>query len=647
MRVVRPWRTILQSGYPGARRNPLLTLIALSAFAQDGADATDDSVDLQGFDAHGFVLAAHDADVRDGLVLQRPGDLVGGRFFAGGVVEYAKSPLILQDPDTGSRDIVLDHVIAANVSIGAALHERIRLDVLLPLFLTSTGPSGGQGMGFGDIRLSAMGAVLRPGSDGGWGLGVVPWVDLPSGVEREYLGQRSVAGGGLLAVTREWERVTTTANVGAQFAPKTEERNLENADALIAGLGGVFTVTPETGVGLEVKGHLPFVPAAVAGTGMPIEAIGSVRHVHDSGGFISGGLAMALSSGAGAAMYRVFVGGGFGANVSDLGPRDRDGDGIVNRDDACPDDPETLNHYEDADGCPDVKPSLTVSVARDGRPAGEAHVEVEADDTLLFDRVSDAPIKVELREGPAVARARQGDCVAGRSEVDVDGQTAVTVELLPVQDALLRLKVTDADGAPLDAASVSLTPSDPECLADDVMLKDGTGTAYLGPTQWAVEVEAPGFHPAREQVTLPAGGSELVEIELTPRLKLERVKVEETGIILLEQVYFDTGRATLRSGSELVLDEVVQALQALPERGRVEVQGHTDNVGSDAFNLKLSQSRSETVRQYLVDAGIPADRLDARGYGETKPRSTNRTPDGRQQNRRVEFIFIEASGATP
>jgi len=73
----------------------------------------------------------------------------------------------------------------------------------------------------------------------------------------------------------------------------------------------------------------------------------------------------------------------------------------------------------------------------------------------------------------------------------------------------------------------------------------------------------------------------------------------------------------------------------------MEIQGHTDNVGDDAQNMALSQARADAVRQWFIDHGIAADRLIAKGYGETQPVADNATPDGQAQNRRVEFKLLE------
>ena len=88
-----------------------------------------------------------------------------------------------------------------------------------------------------------------------------------------------------------------------------------------------------------------------------------------------------------------------------------------------------------------------------------------------------------------------------------------------------------------------------------------------------------------------------------------------------------------------MLDGVAAGLKSDPDM-RVELAGHTDSKGSDAYNKKLSQSRADSVKAYLVSQGVPATRLVAKGYGEVAPVASNDTDDGRAQTRRVEFRVL-------
>ncbi len=108
----------------------------------------------------------------------------------------------------------------------------------------------------------------------------------------------------------------------------------------------------------------------------------------------------------------------------------------------------------------------------------------------------------------------------------------------------------------------------------------------------------------------------------------------------IEGINFETGKATIKANSFTVLDSAYAVLQQFPEV-RVEVQGHTDDVGDDAKNLKLSQDRAQAVVDYFVKKGMAADRLVAKGYGETKPMVANDSKANQALNRRVEFLLIE------
>lgn len=110
----------------------------------------------------------------------------------------------------------------------------------------------------------------------------------------------------------------------------------------------------------------------------------------------------------------------------------------------------------------------------------------------------------------------------------------------------------------------------------------------------------------------------------------------------LRDVHFETGSAKLKNSSFRSLDQVVKGLNHEDHKDKkIEIAGHTDDVGDDEYNMKLSQERANSVRDYLVKKGIAADRLTAVGYGETQPVSDNSTAAGKAQNRRTEARIIE------
>jgi outer membrane protein OmpA-like peptidoglycan-associated protein len=112
-------------------------------------------------------------------------------------------------------------------------------------------------------------------------------------------------------------------------------------------------------------------------------------------------------------------------------------------------------------------------------------------------------------------------------------------------------------------------------------------------------------------------------------------------------VLFDTARHTLRPGAREKLAKVAGVLLTYPDL-KMSVEGHTDSVGSDDYNQALSERRAESVRDYLVQQGIPRDTIVSHGYGEAQPVVSNSTASGRQQNRRVELVVSgETIGAAP
>ena len=115
----------------------------------------------------------------------------------------------------------------------------------------------------------------------------------------------------------------------------------------------------------------------------------------------------------------------------------------------------------------------------------------------------------------------------------------------------------------------------------------------------------------------------------------------ETGLFRALNIHFEVNQSTLLPVSRKTLDAIGEVLQRNPDL-RLEIGGHTDSTGPEDYNLRLSQTRAETVRRYLIERfGIAPERLVARGYGESQPIADNATPTGRTLNRRVEFRVIE------
>jgi len=105
----------------------------------------------------------------------------------------------------------------------------------------------------------------------------------------------------------------------------------------------------------------------------------------------------------------------------------------------------------------------------------------------------------------------------------------------------------------------------------------------------------------------------------------------------LEIINFSSGSAQIPDYSAPFLDKAAEIIKVGPSGMTIEVAGHTDNTGDAASNLALSQQRADAVRNYLIQKGVPAAELTAKGYGDTKPVATNETEEGKFRNRRIEF----------
>lgn len=139
--------------------------------------------------------------------------------------------------------------------------------------------------------------------------------------------------------------------------------------------------------------------------------------------------------------------------------------------------------------------------------------------------------------------------------------------------------------------------------------------------------------------------SQLFDVPLKTEYKeikkdLQLKPIEKGTKVVFNNIFFESGKAVLTPQSNLELEKIFDLLKANPTMV-VEVGGHTDNVGDEDFNRKLSHDRAKAVREYLVNRGVNPDHIQAKGYGELNPVATNDTEDGRKANRRTEFVILD------
>jgi outer membrane protein OmpA-like peptidoglycan-associated protein len=152
---------------------------------------------------------------------------------------------------------------------------------------------------------------------------------------------------------------------------------------------------------------------------------------------------------------------------------------------------------------------------------------------------------------------------------------------------------------------------------------------------YSVSANKDGFFFYSQKFEVPAG-TKYQEITKDVELK----PIEKGSKVTLNNVFFETGKAALSPDSKLELQKVIDLLRT-NKTMVIEVGGHTDNVGRAESNMKLSHDRAFAVRQHLIGGGIPDNRVQAKGYGQTSPVASNDTPEGRAANRRTEIIILE------
>ena len=186
-------------------------------------------------------------------------------------------------------------------------------------------------------------------------------------------------------------------------------------------------------------------------------------------------------------------------------------------------------------------------------------------------------------------------------------------------------------------ASVTLTPLNGSTPTITFAPKE-TGTfvvALIANTQYALTIDKPGYLFHSEHFDMPN-----VETDKPFELYIDLQKIEIGKSIVLKNIFFETDKYELKKTSANELRKLVEFLNNNPTR-KIEIGGHTDNVGSSTHNKRLSTNRAETVYKFLIEKGINSDRLSFKGYGDSKPISTNETEEGRALNRRTEFIIID------
>ena len=593
---------------------PMLLALASTAEAQQ-ADGTASQGDTPSLNAQLFrpaIDGRHSMWLNDGKV-GADGQLTG-RF----LLQYVNDPLVWRDGTGGETPVVSD-VFQLDLMGGYTMGP-VRVGLDLPLYLRSTGQEGGE-TGLGDVALDLKGAILSD-DDAPIGLGLGTRVAFPTSTVATSLGSGGLSADLAVYAHRGIGKTTLLANLGTRFRPETAMENLVMDDQLFYGLGLGYAATDDLGLSAELVGHASY-GAVSNSAGNPLELLPGASYRPGGGDVVvRAAVGLPLNSGIGAPDSRVLL----ALAVEPPAKGDRDGDGILDRQDTCPDQAEDDDRYMDDDGCPDLTEVSLTFVDGEGRTVAGVLSNINGEE-------AHGERRVLLPMGEVEVFASAPGFSDLSTTIKVPGGPPTTMEV-PMADApgTLVIKVVGPDGKPLNAR-VHVKGKDYD-LAGPLELARQPGVIR-------VDISAPGYLSRRIPAEIRAG--ERTELFVDLQKALAEVTAER--IEIKDSVYFETAKAVIKSESFNLLDQVATIMKDNPEITGLRIEGHTDSRGNDAYNLKLSKERAAAVLEYLVERGVDRDRLESEGFGETQPLDTRQNETAWAKNRRVDFFISARSGS--
>ncbi|MCA9533485.1 MAG: OmpA family protein [Myxococcales bacterium] len=507
----------------------------------------------------------------------------------------------------------------------------------------ATGPIRGLSyQGLGDISLHGKVRLLRAERDP-VGLAVVARLGLPSGSDRRFAGDpgvslwpsvvmeartrsdESMGGISRIRFSLEFgyravfgrgatfpiygETQVTPGQMGLVSTLTSPGTNLRYDDLMTFGAGASFRLARTLDLVTEIYGTQIASEIGTRGA-LSLEALLGFKLFVQDHSYLMFGAGAGIPTnpdgrGAQAAQWRAML-----AFIYEPPIGDRDGDGIMDDIDDCPNDPEDFDQFLDEDGCP----------------------ELDNDNDGILDDVDDCPLIPEDFDND---NDDDGCPEGNNSDRDGDG-IPDDVDECPDQ-AEDRDGFQDEDGCPdLDNDEDGILDTDDMCrdVPEDIdAFEDEDGCPDTDNDHdriLDVDDECPDepetYNGTSDEDGCPDEGS---------------VIFDDNSLIILDKIYFETNSAQIMSRSNAILDAVAATLRGNPQIRLIEVQGHADERGNDQHNLRLTQDRAASVVEALVQRGVPRDRLRSAGYGELCPVNPAHNRDAYEENRRVEFKVIE------
>jgi len=559
----------------------------------------------------------------DDFELSRPVDFGDIRFGAQLTLDYALNPLVwesVRGDSSTEQYSVIEHTLTGTVGLAFGLADRVVIFAGLPVVFLNEGQDAAMvdpsvipadGGGLGDLYFGGRVRLFGEDDDAG-ALALQINVTAPTSVDSTYRGDPSVTvHPEVLAELRPGAGSRIVVNLGARVREETTNPNvnLQFRHELTYAIGFAIPFWTDDDPGTHLDGHVQLYGSsafALVGErdGTSLEALAGLRFFHASG--VTSGLAMGpgLARGFGAPDFRLVVNVGWMMPEDSVG--DRDGDGLNDPVDECPDEPEDLDEFEDADGCPDPDNDRDGILDEPDECPNEPETVNELEDEdgcpdAIGDRDEDGLMDPddECPDDPEDFDGWQDEDGCNDHDNDGDGMT------------------DEADACPNEAGP----PENHGCPDSD---RDGD-TVVDRVDNCPDEPGPPENQGCAEE---------------------QQVVLQEGRLEILDRVFFRTNRSTILRRSYALLDNVARVLNNHPEIARILVEGHTDARGRREYNLELSQSRAEAVVEYLVTRGdVDRGRLEARGYGPDRPLVEGAsTAAEHAQNRRVEFNIPPTSG---
>lgn len=576
------------------------------------------------------------------------------------------APLVLtrinEDGRTHGGDIV-GFRMGGSLMGSVGLFDLLQVGLIVPVVTyqsRNSDPAGAVGSipalsvaGVGNIRIAPKVAIVRE-DEAGIAVALVPTLVLPTISRDAYIGGESFEFAPTVAVSKAFGSLNTNFNVGARVLEQREWLGIDIDDELTASIGASFDLEGLTSVPLGID-------ASVAAATLLKDPTASTQQ-----NYVEALAGARYRFGPMLAFAAVGAGGGGGYGTPDvrglLGLRvasanlDPDGDGIEGDDDACPQNAEDYDGFEDKDGCPEAdNDGDRFEDAVDGAPNFAEDYDGFEDDDGIPDPDNDADGVEDNRDKcPMDAGSidndgcpvfdKDGDgvpdemdrCVdeaghvdnRGCPDVDTDGDGIVNRLDRCVDDAEDVDGTDDEDGCPdLDNDGDGVVDARDRCVNEP------------GPVEnnGCPDSDRDGDSVIDRKDNCPdEPGSE----ENFGCTEEQNVRIESDRIVIMEKIFFDTGKATIQPRSFGLLYNVARVMKDHPEIEHIRVEGHTDNVGGRGFNMLLSQRRALAVVEHLKGAGIAPERLSARGYGFDRGLVDNSTPENRAKNRRVDFAIV-------